>query len=346
MSSSFTTNKDLEQPANADYVNNWNVANNNNFSVIDAALGRVATINVTGISTTPNLLNSVLGSPITNPNSQTVGIFQYQCQSLLFTGTITANLVYQIPAGISGTWNVYNVSSGAFTVTIQSAGSVTGGVVLGQAVRMQIVSDGGANYGVTQATTSNSFSFADFKYSGLGIEGNGWRLCYGQTRPRTDPLWVYLVASSLTASWPYGNGNGSTTYTMPDLRGRSLFGLDNMGGSAANRITNAISGIQGSTNGAVGGDQRAQHATITSSSVSVVTESPHVHNITALDVTYTNASGGVTLPLFQPSGNYQTDGATTGLTVATTTTSADNNSGASQNMPPAMMAAIMMYVGA
>jgi hypothetical protein len=157
MSSTFTTNKDLEQPANGDYVNNWNVANNNNFSVVDAALGRVATINVTGISTTPNLLNSVLGSAVTNPNSQTVGIFQYQCQSILFTGTISANLVYQIPSGISGTWNVYNASSGAFTITIRSAGSVAGGVVLTQAMRMQVTSDGGVNYGVTP-TMSNFFS--------------------------------------------------------------------------------------------------------------------------------------------------------------------------------------------
>jgi len=205
MSSNFTTNKDLEQPANGDYVNDWNVANNNNFSVVDAALGRVATINVTGISTTPNLLNSVLGSPLTNPNSQTVGIFQYQCQTILFTGTITTNLVYQIPSGISGTWNVYNASSGAFTITIQSAGSVAGGVVLTQAVRMQVTSDGGANYGVTPTTMFN-FSAAG---STTQVQFNNAGTLAGSSSFTFNGTTVAAPALSLTST-PLAVGSGGS----------------------------------------------------------------------------------------------------------------------------------------
>src|SRR5690606_5310505 len=40
----------------------------------------------------------------------------------------------------------------------------------------------------------------------------------------------------------YGNGNGSTTFNLPDSRGRADFGRDDMGVGAASRITNAISG--------------------------------------------------------------------------------------------------------
>jgi len=215
MSSNFTTNKDLEQPANGDYVNDWNVANNNNFSVVDAALGRVATINVTGISTTPNLLNSVLGSPLTNPNSQTVGIFQYQCQSILFTGTITTNLVYQIPSGISGTWNVYNASSGAFTITIQSAGSVAGGVVLTQAVRMQVTSDGGANYGVTPTTMFNfsaAGSTTQVQFNNAGTLAGSSLFTFNGTVVAAPSL--FLTATPL---YPSSGGTGATSLAVNNV---------------------------------------------------------------------------------------------------------------------------------
>ncbi len=56
-------------------------------------------------------------------------------------------------------------------------------------------------------------------------------------------------------------GDGSTTFNLPDLRGRAIAGKDNMGGVAANRVTNAVSGITGTTLGAAGGDQNMmQHS--------------------------------------------------------------------------------------
>ena len=54
----------------------------------------------------------------------------------------------------------------------------------------------------------------------------------------------------------YGAGDGSTTFGTPDLRGRAIFGRDNLGGTAANRITAGGSGIAGTTLGAGGGDER------------------------------------------------------------------------------------------
>lgn len=43
--------------------------------------------------------------------------------------------------------------------------------------------------------------------------------------------------------------------TVFDMRGRAVFGKDNMGGTAADRITNALSGVVGTTLGASGGAQ-------------------------------------------------------------------------------------------
>jgi len=68
---------------------------------------------------------------------------------------------------------------------------------------------------------------------------------YGQAINRT----TYATLFALTGT-AFGVGDGSTTFNLPDLRGRVPAGKDDMGGSAANRITNAGSGIVGTTLGA------------------------------------------------------------------------------------------------
>lgn len=61
----------------------------------------------------------------------------------------------------------------------------------------------------------------------------------------------------------YGSGDGSTTFNLPDLRGRTIYGKDDMGGAAANRIGSAdsLGGIDGSTLGASGGQPSTQWRT-------------------------------------------------------------------------------------
>jgi microcystin-dependent protein len=78
----------------------------------------------------------------------------------------------------------------------------------------------------------------------------GFLLCYGQAVSRTD--YADLFAAIGTS---FGAGDGSTTFNLPDLRGRVGAGKDDMGGAAANRITAAGAGITGTTLGAAGGAQ-------------------------------------------------------------------------------------------
>jgi microcystin-dependent protein len=78
----------------------------------------------------------------------------------------------------------------------------------------------------------------------------GWLLCFGQTVSRT----AYPVLFT-TLGTTYGAGDGSTTFAIPDMRGRAVAGVDDMGGTAASRLTNAVSGVTGTTLGAVGGNQ-------------------------------------------------------------------------------------------
>ena len=195
----------------------------------------------------------------------------------------------------------------------------------------------------------------------------GWHICSGGTRARTDPLWLATGAIG-GGNWAYGNGDGTTTYTLPDQRGRVAFGKDNMGGTAANRITSAISGFAGSTLGAVGGDQRAQGDTITttlggsvtanSSSSSIVTDPTHVHFVgTIID----NSFGTSGYTLFGSGGGVGIDtvstaASATGVTVATTTTttitdtktaaSSSGLTGNAQNIPPALIVNYVIFCGA
>ena len=86
----------------------------------------------------------------------------------------------------------------------------------------------------------------------------GSLLCYGQAISRT--AYVGLFTALGTA---HGVGDGSTTFNLPDLRGRVAAGKDDMGGSAANRITAAGSGITCTTLGATGGAQSHSHSVST-----------------------------------------------------------------------------------
>jgi len=62
---------------------------------------------------------------------------------------------------------------------------------------------------------------------------DGWLLCDGSDVSRTTYSNLFAMIGT-----SYGSGDGSTTFTLPDLRGRMAMGLDNMGGQSANRVTN------------------------------------------------------------------------------------------------------------
>lgn len=167
-------------------------------------------------------------------------------------------------------------------------------------------------------------SGAVFPFAG-STAPTGYLLCFGQAVSRTTYAALFAVTSTT-----YGIGDGSTTFNLPDLRGRAAFGDDDMGGSAANRITNAISGITGTMLGAVGGDQRVQLHTHTAS----VIDPGHLHQ--SLGIPNQSTVGGGSKVLSND-GNSNTGTATTGITV----TNANFGAGASQNMPPTI---ILSYI--
>lgn len=86
-------------------------------------------------------------------------------------------------------------------------------------------------------------------YAG-GTVPAGWLLAYGQAVSRTTYAALFF-ALGVT----HGAGDGATTFNLPDTRGRVLAGKDDMGGSAANRLTSGGSGVNGASLGAVGGGE-------------------------------------------------------------------------------------------
>jgi microcystin-dependent protein len=79
----------------------------------------------------------------------------------------------------------------------------------------------------------------------------GFLLCSGQAVSRTDYADLFAVIGTT-----YGAGNGTTTFNLPDLRGRVAAGKGDMGGSESGRLNTII----GSSLGAAGGQQTLQYA--------------------------------------------------------------------------------------
>lgn len=164
----------------------------------------------------------------------------------------------------------------------------------------------------------------DVKASFASVAPAGWVFANGQlldgTQPANAALWAVVGTT-------YG-GTGQSSFAVPDLRGRTIFGLDP--GNATGRLTNAASGGQGisaATLGATGGEQaHVQSAGEIGVHAHGVNDPGHAHNVVQFDP---NAAG-----------SYRQDGTTggnftSGTGVATTGIGIQNAGGsAPMNVTP------------
>jgi microcystin-dependent protein len=65
-----------------------------------------------------------------------------------------------------------------------------------------------------------------------GLAPAGWLICGGQAVSRTTYAKLFAIIGT-----SYGIGDGSTTFNLPDLRGRVMAGFDDMGGVNAGRLS-------------------------------------------------------------------------------------------------------------
>lgn len=128
----------------------------------------------------------------------------------------------------------------------------------------------------------------------------------------------------------HGSGDGSTTFNLPDLRGRAPFGLDNAGGSDAGRL--AVANTLGLTGG-------AETITLALTEVPAHTHTTPGHTHTTADHTHTidHNHGSVTSSTESASHSHlytvllAYGGSSTGPSDFTSATSGTDSTGAASN---------------
>lgn len=171
------------------------------------------------------------------------------------------------------------------------------------------------------STAPSGYVLLDGKTIGDGSSG-------GTERANADTvdLFTLLWNSMSDTEAPVSSGRGASaaadfaahkTITLPDARGRTTAGKDNMGGSAANRLTAAGSGITGTTLGTAGG---AQSVTLTSN------EMPsHTHGAGSYSVALAPAGLGVVSYLYAQGDAGSGTTAVSGISGSTGSGNAHNN---------------------
>lgn len=217
----------------------------------------------------------------------------------------------------SGGFSIYDGTGAATRVWVSPAGLVGIGTTSPSdplTVNGVIKSlTGGFSYpdGTTQTTAANTPTGALLAYAGAAAP-SGWLLCAGQEVSRSTYSALFAIIGTT-----YGAGNGSTTFNVPDLRGRVAAGKDDMGGSSAARLNSMAS----TSLGAVGGNQ--------SHTLAVAELPAHTHlTVGTTSGTLSDTTAIRETASYSSNNNYDLAGSSSwskGLTSATGSNSPHNN---------------------
>lgn len=126
-----------------------------------------------------------------------------------------------------------------------------------------------------------------------GAVPSGFLICDGRAVSRTTYSTLFNVIGTT-----HGVGDGASTFNLPDARGRVVAGKDNMGGTAANRLTTAGGGVNGATLGSAGG---AESVTLTGAQSGLPA---HGHTASSTHALSTNVAGSHSHGYTSPSGGF------------------------------------------
>lgn len=185
-------------------------------------------------------------------------------------------------------------------------------------------------------------------FFGTTAPNSSFVLPYGQAISRT----TYSVLFGMFST-TYGAGDGSTTFNIPDLRGRVVAATDNMGGSDAGRLSgSAITSVRTSIGGAGGegthqltvGELPTGITSSASNNISVKSQSGQTGipttttaaNVSGATINY--SPGGTTSPVF-PASTAASWGATNALSDTNTINVTSNNTSGSvhNNVQPTIL---------
>ncbi|MCS3503717.1 microcystin-dependent protein [Bradyrhizobium japonicum] len=169
-------------------------------------------------------------------------------------------------------------------------------------------------------------------FFGSTAPNSSFVLAYGQAISRTTYATLFSMFSTT-----YGAGDGTTTFNVPDLRGRVVAGKGDMGGSDAGRLTSGNFGANPGALGAAGGSE--SHTLTTAqlashSHANTLSDPGHAHDSFANNTARASSGGigGGPVVFVQlnnsDDGNMITDVRTTGVSinnVAAGSGSAHNN---------------------
>lgn len=150
-------------------------------------------------------------------------------------------------------------------------------------------------------------------YTGSSAPNANFVLPSGQCISRTTYA-TYFAQVSTT----FGSCDGITTFAVPDLRGQIPVALDNMGGSAASRLTNNVNGCGTAfTSIGVTCANGNESRTLTTAQIPAhshgVTDPGHTHIYTRPDGAFLNPGAGGSATA--PAPGQSTGSSTTGITI-------------------------------
>lgn len=248
-----TTNLLLIDQETGNNYNSWGDIADANWGKIDAAYGNRTSLTLS--STTPVTLTAT----------------EERVNAIHLSGTLTANIDI-VFTGKGGRWIVKNSCSGNYTVTLKVSGQT--GVTIGRGMTIQVYFNGtdiayagpiGDYVGMYQpyagATAPTGWVRANGRTIGSATSG-------GTERANADCaelfalLWDTYSNSVLVIQDSAGVGTtrgasasadfaANKRMPLPDLRGRTLVGVDDMGNAAAGRLGTIIT--DETTLGATGG---------------------------------------------------------------------------------------------
>ncbi len=174
-------------------------------------------------------------------------------------------------------------------------------------------------------------------------------LPFGQTLSRATyaELWTFAQAQITAGNLFYNTGDGSTTFGIGDCRAFVFAGKDDMGGTAAGRLTLAVSGVDGTKLGWASGSQSTvlvtanlppytPSGTITNGAItSTPSQSPVVTGVGGL--AFGSGSGG---------GLNSLTVSSTQAPSTFTGTAQGGTSTAINNVQPTMVVDVLLYAGA
>lgn len=210
---------------------------------------------------------------------------------------------------VGGVYTTSGLTAGSTYYVSGTAGSIS---TTAGAYRRQV--------GVALSTTKLYFNPKNETDSELGVPvgtvlpfagstaPTNFLLCYGQAISRTTYADLFALISTT-----YGVGDGATTFNLPDLRGRVIAALDNLGGVSADVVTDAGADSLGGTDG-------EEDHTLTTAEMPA-----HTHSISAISYS---------------SGSSKATGANSGGNEVTATGSAGSD-GAHNTMQPTIF---MSYI--